>query len=515
MSERKHGRRYLFKEKKDILDYLEKHTYKDTSERFRISETTLSRWRKEIKSGSKINRTKIIISLPKFWLEYLNEQIESDVWENYSDAILNVIRYYFKAKTSNQNVDSSYLKNIEKVVSTFLNSNPDIDSVALANSTKVLYKTEQWGSTEGIIQFIESWKKSSRIKEIQFENNKYLIRDISVKHLICSPKGHNLGFLLLLKKKLEKGDVYIIAKTKEIGKYQINIGVAMNTLKKIAMGKLPTTSEQKVFMDKIEETEYLDRVSKIFQSKDWRKSDEYHREKRKLDRNKIFQIKSNPLLMQFATQVNKPLKPGENEVFKALEKQLGKPIERITADPEQETSKANLGHIPWMNPDIDFPAHKFPCHYIALKGEVIILSLFNLGLSEMPSEISNLKNLTYLCLGSNNLTQLPSTISNLKSLEILILNNNQITEVPESIIELPRLRYLYMKNNKVSKIPMALTEAWQARVENSDYQGSIYIPSNLIFSGNPIDRSSLSQEQIELLQKSDFNMYRHFLFVID
>ena len=219
--------------------------------------------------------------------------------------------------------------------------------------------------------------------------------------------------------------------------------------------------------------------------------------------------------MQFATQVNKPLKPGENEVFKALEKQLGKPIERITADPEQETSKANLGHIPWMNPDIDFPAHKFPCHYIALKGEVIILSLFNLGLSEMPSEISNLKNLTYLCLGSNNLTQLPSTISNLKSLEILILNNNQITEVPESIIELPRLRYLYMKNNKVSKIPLALTEAWQARVENSDYQGSIYIPSNLIFSGNPIDRSSLSQEQIELLQKSDFNMYRHFLFVID
>ena len=73
MSERSHGRRYSFAEKKEILDYLERNTYKDTSEKYKISETTLSRWKKTIKSGSKKNRLKIIISLPKFWLEYLNE----------------------------------------------------------------------------------------------------------------------------------------------------------------------------------------------------------------------------------------------------------------------------------------------------------------------------------------------------------------------------------------------------------------------------------------------------------
>ncbi len=144
-----------------------------------------------------------------------------------------------------------------------------------------------------------------------------------------------------------------------------------------------------------------------------------------------------------------------------------------------------------------------------------ILRRLNLGLSKLPLEISNLKNLKYLNLNSNSLIELSKSFSGLESLEILILNNNQFTEVPDCIIELPRLYYLYMKNNKISNIPVTLTDAWQARVEDSNYQGSIYIPCNLIFSGNPIDRSSLTEEQIELEQKSDLNMYRHFFFVID
>jgi hypothetical protein len=72
-----------------------------------------------------------------------------------------------------------------------------------------------------------------------------------------------------------------------------------------------------------------------------------------------------------------------------------------------------------------------------------------------------------------------------------------------------------MKNNKISKIPVALTDTWQARLEGPSYQGSIYIPGNLIFSGNPIDHSSLTEEQKELEQKTNLNVYRYFLFVID
>jgi hypothetical protein len=52
-----------------------------------------------------------------------------------------------------------------------------------------------------------------------------------------------------------------------------------------------------------------------------------------------------------------------------------------------------------------------------------------------------------------------------------------------------------MKNNKITEIPVDLTDAWNARLEDLSYRGSIYIPANLIFSGNPIDHSSLSKEQ--------------------
>jgi Leucine-rich repeat (LRR) protein len=212
--------------------------------------------------------------------------------------------------------------------------------------------------------------------------------------------------------------------------------------------------------------------------------------------------------MQLATQVNKSLKSEEKQVLDAIEKQLGKPIERITADPEQETSKNTLWKIPWVN--MDFDPRKFPCHYIALNGEIILLSLFNLGLSEIPTGILNLKNLTGLCLASNNITDLPKAFSNLKSLEGLNLNNNQFTKVPDSIIELPRLHNVYMKNNKISEIPVTLTDSLNARFKDPSYRGSIYLPCNLIFSGNPIEHSSLSKEQ-ELLVKGtgifDLNTY--------
>ncbi|MFW9823886.1 MAG: leucine-rich repeat domain-containing protein [Candidatus Thorarchaeota archaeon] len=50
-------------------------------------------------SNSSTNRTKIVISLPNFWLECLNEDIISGVWTDYSDAIIDIIRTYFRTQT--------------------------------------------------------------------------------------------------------------------------------------------------------------------------------------------------------------------------------------------------------------------------------------------------------------------------------------------------------------------------------------------------------------------------------
>ncbi|MHA1988505.1 MAG: hypothetical protein ACW98D_17885 [Promethearchaeota archaeon] len=582
MSERKHGRRYSFKEKRDILDYLEKHTYKETSEKFIISETTLSRWRKEIKSGSKYNRTKIIISLPKFWLEYLNDQIESDVWENYSDAFLSILRDFFRNEKSKQNVDLKYLDKIKGLIPKLLELNPEIDSMLLSSVDEVIYKTERWGSAEGISNLIESWKKayallgkyywyknkdksgnlkSFEYKEFEFQNETYHIRDISVKHLIGVKKGQRSNYLLALKRKLTEKDVYILAIAKTTDENSMLL--AMNALKRVAMGVLPPRSDKsletsfevlkespsselktilqgrKDYVEKAQEiisedpqivikeqTTGLNSLNSrirekfgddIVENKGFKKSKNYLKESIanwEKEKETKFKIKTNPFLMRIATLVNISLDFEEKKALETLEKQIGRRIKRLTADSEQYISRNDLMSIrngkrvqersleilPWMHADGNFLALKFPCHYVASNGKIILLTLLNLGLSEIPSAVTHLKNLTYLNLNFNKLTELPKTFSNLNFLEILFVDNNQFTKVPEYLVELSKLENLYMRNNKITKIPTVLTEAWKIRFRDQFDLG--YFSSNctakLDFTGNLIEYDSLSKDQIEL-----------------
>ena len=262
MRGRNHGRRYSFSEKKDILDYLENHTYKEACTKYGISEPTLSRWRQTLKSERKKNRAKLTITLPKFWLEFLNDQIRLEIWEDHSDAVLKIIRYYFRHQKSIQHADSKYLEDVKEIIPNLLKLNPNIDSLLLSSSNEVIYKSERWESIEGVNNLIKIWKKASHwrqdwfhkkhkqkeeyisdnIKEFEFQNETYNIRDISVKHLIGVNKSQRSSYLLGLKRKLTENDVYILAKAK--GVEDSSLLLTMNTLKRTAMGVLPTISEE-------------------------------------------------------------------------------------------------------------------------------------------------------------------------------------------------------------------------------------------------------------------------------
>lgn len=323
-----------------------------------------------VNSGGKFNRSKIIISLPNFWLEYLNEQIESDVWEDYSEAILNTIRYYFRSQKSIQETDSKYLESAKEILPSLVNFNPNIESMLLSSSSEVLYKTEQWESTEGILNLIRIWEKGAHwhqnwknkwkkgahlredwimqdpeeemaktknIRSFEFQNETYSVRDISVKHLIAvkkdiSPSSPFSRYLLGLKRKLTETDVYIFAIAKDI-EDSASILIAINALKRAAMGSLPPISE-----------EPRDKPFQVLKfPKDFpRKSDADLRKIWLEEQRKSFQIKMNPTLMQLARQVNILLKPEEEELINALEKQIGRNIERITADPEEKTNKREM-----------------------------------------------------------------------------------------------------------------------------------------------------------------------------
>ena len=58
------------------------------------------------------------------------------------------------------------------------------------------------------------------------------------------------------------------------------------------------------------------------------------------------------------------------------------------------------------------------------------LSLYNLGITELPPEIGQLKDLEHLDLSFNQLKTLPATLAQLTNLRRLSIEYNQLTRLP-------------------------------------------------------------------------------------
>ncbi|XP_063294061.1 p53-induced death domain-containing protein 1 [Pelobates fuscus] len=77
-------------------------------------------------------------------------------------------------------------------------------------------------------------------------------------------------------------------------------------------------------------------------------------------------------------------------------------------------------------------------------------------LTSLPSELCNLKRLTYLDLSYNSFTELPSCITFLTSLSELHLSCNHLRTLPEDISNLVNLTYLSVMFNQLTEIPAAI-----------------------------------------------------------
>jgi internalin A len=86
------------------------------------------------------------------------------------------------------------------------------------------------------------------------------------------------------------------------------------------------------------------------------------------------------------------------------------------------------------------------------------LDLSSKGLTSLPSEIKELKNLTTLYISSNQLTSLPPEIAELKKLTELYISANQLTSLPSEIAKLKNLTELSISGNQLTSLPPEIAE---------------------------------------------------------
>jgi len=82
------------------------------------------------------------------------------------------------------------------------------------------------------------------------------------------------------------------------------------------------------------------------------------------------------------------------------------------------------------------------------------LNLSGKGLTAIPVEVYQLKNLQELNLNNNQLKDLPEDLSKLKNLQILKVGWNQFTEFPKVLYQLPELKLLEIPCNELTQIPI-------------------------------------------------------------
>ena len=129
------------------------------------------------------------------------------------------------------------------------------------------------------------------------------------------------------------------------------------------------------------------------------------------------------------------------------------------------------------------------------------LTLAENQLSVLPESISKLTNLTKLYLWGNQFSVLPESISKLTNLTQLILSRNQFSVLPESISKLTNLTQLSLDRNQLSVLPESISELTKLTQLSLDGNQLSSLPESISKLTN-LTRLSLHSNQLSVLPES-------------
>lgn len=115
-------------------------------------------------------------------------------------------------------------------------------------------------------------------------------------------------------------------------------------------------------------------------------------------------------------------------------------------------------------------------------GNLVDLTMLDVAdnrLVELPSEIGDLASLRNLNLYGNRLSFLPAAIMRLVKLKELIVSNNQILAVPPQIGKLSKLSELYLGDNKFTSLPPEVGDLSALKLLSVQYASLTTLPDSL------------------------------------
>jgi hypothetical protein len=548
MDKNSNGKRYKPSEKNEILEFLESHTYKETFEKYNVSEPTIARWKKSLISLSDSNKT-INLILPDFWREYLDELVENQLMgKDYTEIIVTFLRQYARnqimKKKSTEALDK-YLSNLETLISTTLHQSPEIEAFLVIFENKVFCKTDGWGETDTMISLVQIWnQKHLSINEIlqfmpSFEINKepFGMRDISRKHIIASSRGdtiiglQNRKLLIGLKRDFENDEVILFARSKP--KRGDNQRV-MNILKRIAMGMppiaTPLISQEIIQEAKNKNSEIPEFEPELMGKRAIReirqaaKQRRYLRILRKLekgvDREQIkAELDVTDFMINNAIEWNEngqPNKKYSENYLESLEKS-----DLIKSEKEFQKIESKKEVIHRFKKKINLPL---------LPEELIRLEKLEREIGRKLVRINSTNNMNYenlepeycldgdkfpaekypnhylamdgkitgISLGNMNFSSIPAVLNEFPFITYLNLQKNQLNSIPNEIGNLKFLSSLILDHNLFTTIPSALESLPNLEYLSMSHNRISQIPSS--FTDRKVMKNSminLKNNQIE------------------
>ncbi|MEJ1285855.1 lactotransferrin [Cricetulus griseus] len=127
----------------------------------------------------------------------------------------------------------------------------------------------------------------------------------------------------------------------------------------------------------------------------------------------------------------------------------------------------------------------------------------NLDLMELPFELSNLKQVTFVDISANNFSSVPICVLRMCRLQWLDISSNNLSDLPQDIDRLEELQSFLLYKNKLTYLPQAMLNLKKLTLLVVSGDHLVELPTALCDASTPLKFVSLMDNPIDKAQCQD------------